>query len=407
MRRKPKKRREKKPERRPAGPRRVRARRPEAIPTRRPERRPARRLEEMPARRAERMSAMDREKQNLRSRLRSIEGELSSTSGIISSVESDLNYVEGAMASLPARLSKVRSQGYECMSYLEKSQDLLTTKWAESGPLIKQGFLDSVQPLRSEVNRLRSEINRLTTETEHGSLGWVRSSASSLSLEVSSLKGRTASETSKFSISLNEFKSSVSALDRDLRIAETTMGWVSQASFPWKEGESPVLALKAKIMMGDKNEGTLFLTNQRFIFEGTKEVVLKRVLFIATKKKTVRTVLVDQPIGIIQEISKGRVGLLAWAGVYVRFKPASGLEEMPFDVKGEEVDMTTKFFNYIISGEADVDIATVRGEAPKIAPPTVKVLRCPTCGAPYTREVYRGQTSVQCEYCGSVIPVAG
>jgi len=401
MRRKPKKRSEKKPERRPAGPRRVPARRP----TRRVQ---AREPEAMPARRRpERMSAMDKEKQDLRSRLRSIEGELSSTSGIISSVESDLNYVEGAMASLPARLSKVRSQGYECMSYLEKSQDLLTTKWAESGPLIKQGFLDSVQPLRGEVSRLRSEINRLTTEIEHGSLGWVRSSASSLSSEVSSLKARTASETSKFSISLNEFKNSVSALDRDLRIAETTMGWVSQASFPWKEGETPVLALKAKIMTGDKNDGTLFLTNQRFIFEGTKEVVLKRVLFIATKKKTVRTVLVDQPIGIIQEVSKGRVGLLAWAGVYVRFKPDSGLEEIPFDVKGEEVDMTTKFFNHIISGEADVDIATVRGVAPKIAPPTVKVLRCPTCGAPYTREVYRGQTSLQCKYCGSVIPVAG
>ena len=437
MPRKPKKRPEKKREKRrtriPA--RRVPTRRPEATPARRPTRRPetmpprrtarrteaiptrkptrkleatrARRTEAIPPRRPERMSAMDKEKQSLRSKLHFIEGELSSASGIISSVESDLNYVEGAMASLPARLSKVRSQGYECMSYLEKSQDLLTTKWSESGPLIKQGFLDSVQPLRSEASRLRNEINRLRSDIDYGSLGSVRSAASSLSFEASSLKTRTASETSKFSTSLREFKSSVSALDRDLRIAETTMGWVSQASFPWKEGESPVLALKAKIMTGDKNEGTLFLTNQRFIFEGTKEVVLKRVLFIATKKKTVRTVLIDQPIGIIQELSKGRVGFLAWAGVYVRFKPDSGLEEIPFDVKGEEVDMTTKFFNYIISGEADADIATVRGEAPRIAPPTIKVLRCPTCSAPYTREVYRGQTSVQCEYCGSVIPVAG
>jgi DNA-directed RNA polymerase subunit RPC12/RpoP len=425
MPRKPKKRPEKKREKRRARipARRVPTRRPEATPARRtvrkpeamPPRKPTRRLEATPPRRTEaipprgpeRMSAMDKEKQSLRSKLQFIEGELSSASGIISSVESDLNYVEGAMASLPARLSKVRSQGYECMSYLEKSQDLLTTKWSESGPLIKQGFLDSVQPLRGEASRLRNEINRLRSEIEYGSLGSVRSAASSLSFEASSLKTRTASETSKFSTSLREFKSSVSALDRDLRIAETTMGWVSQASFPWKEGESPVLALKAKIMTGDKNEGTLFLTNQRFIFEGTKEVVLKRVLFIATKKKTVRTVLIDQPIGIIQELSKGRVGFLAWAGVYVRFKPDSGLEEIPFDVKGEEVDMTTKFFNYIISGEADADIATVRGEAPRIVPPTVKVLRCPTCSAPYTREVYRGQTSVQCEYCGSVIPVAG
>jgi hypothetical protein len=229
----------------------------------------------------------------------------------------------------------------------------------------------------------------------------------SLLSEVSSLKARTASETSNLSISLREFKNSVSTLDQDLKIVETTMGWVSQASFPWKEGESPVLALKAKMMTKDKKEGTLFLTNQRFIFEGMKEIVLKRTLFIATKKKTVRTVLVDQPIGIIQEMSKGRVGLLAWAGVFVRFKPSSGLEEIPFDVKSEEVDMTIKNFNYIISGEADADITTLRGVSPKITPPTIEVLRCPHCSAPYTREVYRGQTSVQCKYCGSVIPVIG
>ena len=359
------------------------------------------------ARKPERVSAEDKERQNLRSRLGSIESELSSASGMISSVESDLNYIDGATASLPSRLSKVRSQGYECMSYLEKNQDLLVRKWADSGPDIKQDFLNSVQPLSDEVDRLRNEIDRSRSEIEHGSLDWVRSSIRSLDAEVSSLRERTESETSKASGSLKEFKSSVSALDQDLRIAERTMGWVSQASFPWKEGESPVFALEAKIMTGDKNKGTLFLTNQRFIFEAMKEVVLKKVLFIATKKKTVRTVLVDQPIGIIQEISKGRVGLLAWAGIFVRFKPDSGLEEMPFDVKSEECDMIIRFFNYIILGEADTDIAAVRGVAPKEAPPAVKVLRCPACGAPYTQEVYRGQTSVQCEYCGSVIPVPG
>jgi DNA-directed RNA polymerase subunit RPC12/RpoP len=106
-------------------------------------------------------------------------------------------------------------------------------------------------------------------------------------------------------------------------------------------------------------------------------------------------------------MSEGRVGLLAWAGVFVRFKPGSGLEEIPFDLKSEEVDMTIKNFNYIISGEADADITTLRGVTPKIMPPTIEMLRCPHCSAPYTREVYRGQTSVQCKYCGSVIPVIG
>jgi len=353
----------------------------------------------------ERVSVEDREREELRSKLMSISSELSNASGMISGIESDLNYINGATASLPSRLSKIRSQGYECLSYLEKNQDLLTRKWAESSPKIEEAFLSNVQPLREEASRLRSGVDELRSEITHGDLARVRSLVHSLESEVSDLEKSVDSETRKVNSSLMEFKSSISALDSDLKIAERTIGWVFQASFPWKEDESTVFALEAKIMTEDKDKGTIFLTNQRFIFEAMRETVLEKVLFIATKKKTVRVVLVDQPIGIIQEIFKGRVGFLAWAGIFVRFKPDSGLEEMPFDVKSEECDMIIRFFNYIISGEADIDIATIRGVASKVAPPAVNILRCPACGAPYTREVYRGQTSVKCEYCGSVIPV--
>ena len=352
-------------------------------------------------------SALDREKEAMRSRLGAIELGLNNASIMISRVESNLNYVDGQIAILPARLSKLRSQGFECLSYLEKNQDLLVKKWAELGPPIKQDFLGNIQPLRDEVNRLRSEANRLRARSELGNLGQVSSSSSALSLMASTLRSRTASETSKIDSSFKEFKSNVSLIDEELKIAELSMRWFSQASFPLKGGESPILALKAKIMKGDKKDGTLYFTNHRFIFEGMKEIVLKRTLFFATKKKKIKTVLMDQPIGIIQEISEGRVGLLAWAGIYVRFKPNSGFEETPFDVKGEEIPIINRFFNYITSGEADADIAVFKGKTPTTSGPQVKILRCPTCSAPYTSEVYRGQTSVQCKYCGAVIAVTG
>ncbi len=364
-----------------------------------------RRWERMNRNRADRGSSSDRERDAIQSRLTAIQTGLTSASMMVSKVESDLNYIDGQISILPARLSKIRGQGYECLSYLEKNQDLLATKWAEMGPPLQQDFQDSVQPLRSEINRLQREASRLRS-ARHENLRILESSTSALSLMVSTLRTRTATETRKFHTSLNDFVKSVSAIDEDLKIGESTMEWFSQASFPLKGGESPILALKAK-MMKDKQDGTLYFTNHRFIFEGEKEVVLKRTLFIATKKKKVRAVTLDQPIGIIQEISEGRVGLLAWAGIYVRFKPNSGVEETSFDVKGEEIPIITKFFNYIISGEADTEIASVRGIAGKTTEPQVKILRCPTCGAPYTREIYRGQTSVQCKYCGTAISVKG
>lgn len=371
------------------------------------------------------MTEINREKERLYSRLQSIESDLSEASGIISSVQSKLASVESAMATLPSRLSSVRGRGYAAMGHLEKGIDLLVKKWTDAAPLIKQAFLSSVQPLLSEINglraeaeRLRSEIHRgdvssgsirfkdLSIEIRRGDLGSAAARMSSLSGEASSVKMRALTEASKVSTPLNDLLNGISAIDRDLRVAEKTVELVSRASFPLKGSESPVLALEGKIMTGEKNEGTLYLTNQRFIFEGKKEVVLERKLFIATKKKIERTVLIDQPIGILQEIYKGRVGLVAWTGVYIRFKPESRLEETPFDVKDWEAEMIMRFFNYVVGGEADRDIAAVKG-LPSTTTPTIQIVRCPHCGAPYTREVYQGQTSVQCEYCGTAISVTG
>jgi len=348
------------------------------------------------------MSEIERQRVALLSQLSSVEADLSHASGAISDVESRMARVESAMAYLPSRLSSVRACGYAAMGHLEKSIELLTKKWVDAAPLLKQTFVNSLQPLVAQIHALNGEAGRLRSEVHRGNISYARLVIARLLVDASSMRGRAVAEASKISAPLNELWSSVEAVDRDLRIAEKTVELTSRASFPFKENESSVLAVEGKIMTGDKSEGTLYLTNQRFVFEGQREVVLERKLFIATKKKMERTVLIDQPIGILQEISKGRVGLIAWTGIYIRFKPESRLEETPFDVKDWEADMVMRFFNYIVGGEADRDIATVRG-LPVKAAPTIQVVRCPNCGAPYTKEVYRGQTNVQCEYCGTAI----
>ncbi len=350
------------------------------------------------------MAQVDREREFLYSKLRSIQSELSSASGAINDVQSKLAYVEGAMGSLSSRLAMVRGRGYCAMGHLEMGVDLLNKRWIESAPLLKQAFLNNVQPLTAQIRSVEAEALRLRREIDGGNIAFSQNLASRLSMDSSSLRTRSVSEASKVSAPLNELTSSINALDRDLKVAEKTVELFSQATFPLKQNESPVFAIEGKIMKGDKSEGTLCFTNQRFIFEGKKEVVLEKKFFIATKKKIERAVLIEQPIGALQEISKGRVGLIAWTGVYIRFKPERQLEETPFDVKGWEADVITRFFSYIVGGEADRDIATIRG-VPAAEAPIIHVARCSHCGAPYTREIYKGQTSVQCEYCGTSIVV--
>jgi len=213
------------------------------------------------------MAQIDREKETLYSQLRSIESDLSSASGTISDVESKLSYVEASTGSLPSRLTTVRGRGYAAMGHLEKSIDLLTKKWTESAPTLKHAFLNNIQPLTTQMRGLEAEARRLRTEIDSGNLGFSRSLASHLAIDASSLRMRAISEASKVSTPLSEFMASVNAIDRDLKVAEKTVDLFSQVAFPLKQEESPVLAIEGKIMSGEKSEGTLYFTNQRFIFE--------------------------------------------------------------------------------------------------------------------------------------------
>ena len=180
---------------------------------------------------------------------------------------------------------------------------------------MKQALVSNVEPLAPQVNSLQVEVRGLRTQIDTGNIAYSQMSIARLSTAASSMRSKVSSEVDKVNSPIGDLFSSVNAIDENLKIAENTMGLFGQANFPLKEDESPVLAFEGKILKGDKSEGTLFFTNQRFIFEAKKEVVLEKKFFIVTKKKTERTVVINQPIGAIQEITKGRVGFLAWTGI--------------------------------------------------------------------------------------------
>jgi DNA-directed RNA polymerase subunit RPC12/RpoP/chromosome segregation ATPase len=352
------------------------------------------------------MSQAENQKQAMYAQLNSIESDISLVSAAVNGARNNIAHVEGSVVSLPSRLGKVRERGYAAMGHMEKDTDLLSKKWTEMSPSVKQAFATSIEPLATQADGLRAEARGLQTQIDSGNIPYSQSLANRLSAASSSLRERIATEEDKVNAPLCELTSSINSLDQDLKVAEQTIEFFSQANFPLKPEESPVLAVEGKILKGDKNKGTLYFTNQRFVFEARKEVVLEKKFFVATKKKIERVVQINQPIGALQEISKGRVGLIAWTGIYVRFKPDSREEDAQFDVEGWEADLIGRFFDYIIDGDADKDIAVLRGTAgTTAAAPLVQVVYCSRCFAPYTREIFKGQKTVQCEYCGTQIIV--
>ena len=123
-----------------------------------------------------------------------------------------------------------------------------------------------------------------------------------------------------------------------------------------------------------------------------------------TEKKTVREVAVQKPIGMVTRLVQGKVGFFKGSGLFVEFVSECGVPEMKLDTTGQDAEWMTESYNYVISGQADEELATV-APAHTADQEMPQLLVCPVCGAPYHEKIYRGQTSVNCKYCGAVVSI--
>ena len=300
--------------------------------------------------------------------------------------------LDDSIGNLGNRVSRIRGANYTLMGHLEGASEGISSRWGMRAPTLKDDAWSRASSIRSELEALSSQLSALGSPGD-SDLSIAESRLGALRGDVSRLRSYIDDE-------VDEFESSYEELDSELSVAENTTELLSQPSFEWKKREHPVVAIRAH-HLDDDVHGVMTLTNQRFIFEGEKEVVLKKTLFIATEKKTVREVVIERPIGSLEAIDKGRVGLFKGSGLFVRFKPETGLSDVKFDTRGNEGDQVIRNFEYISSGEADRDLAEAHGEEEEEGEAVPVV--CPICSAPYTAEVYRGQTSLECKYCGAVI----
>jgi hypothetical protein len=297
---------------------------------------------------------------------------------------------------LPTRITRVRQGNYRALSHLEADQTALDEQWAAFSRDLQattRNQMDAIFLKTRDLQQILTGYQR-RANYERGNLQGIEAELAALHRNVSNIQSQVAG-------SLTPIEERYQQLDRELRRAETTVAIVADASFPWMEGETPIIAIKAKDLTNDV-EGILTLTNHRFIFERETEVVLKRRLFIVTEKKIVREVAVQTPIGMVTQLAKGRVGLLKGTGLFVEFASDSGLPAMKLDTTGQDAEWLTEGFKDVMSGQVQEELAAVVPEAtPTQKPP--QLVACQICGAPYTDRIYRGQTSVNCKYCGAAI----
>jgi len=283
---------------------------------------------------------------------------------------------------------------------LEKDQASLSEDWAKISPEVRTTTNLKGEMVRTRIQTLQKALTYRMAGADYniGNLQEIESGIPEARLNLSEMYGAITS-------SLSPLEQRFEGINQDLTRAESTLSLLVGASFPWAEGESPILAIKAKDLNSNL-EGVLTVTNLNIVFEREKEVVLKKTLFIVTEKKRVREVEVQKPIGMVTSLIHGKVGFLKGSGLFIKFASEAGIPEMKFDTTGEDADWVTKSYSQVVSGQIDKELAASAPATPeKTEKAESRLVTCPVCGAPYTEKVFRGQTSVNCKYCGALVSI--
>jgi TolA-binding protein len=331
-------------------------------------------------------------------RVNRLSAEISNINQQVNSVTYRIESVEDKIQSLPGRIARIRQGNYRVLKHLERDQTTLSEDWARLGLDLRANASIKGEIVRTRVRDLQKALSYRATGADYNlvNLQEIESGIPELRLTLSEMHNSTTA-------ALSPLEKKYERIDQDLARAESTLSILEAASFPWEESETPILAIRAKDL-NNNLQGFITLTNLKFVFEHEKEIVLKKTLFVVTEKKTVREVMVQKPIGMVTSLVHGKVGFFRGSGLFVKFAPEAGIGEMKFDTTGQDADWVTKTYNYIISGQAEKELAAST-PASKEERVGMQIVTCPVCGAPYTERIYRGQTSVNCKYCGSIIVI--
>ncbi|MBT8171429.1 hypothetical protein KJN74_00960 [Candidatus Bathyarchaeota archaeon] len=336
-------------------------------------------------------AAFNKRVNQLSSEITSLDRQVDNT---INRIENLDNRIQG----LTGRISRIRQNNYHILTHLETEQVSLSETWSRIHPKLR-----STSSLKGEIIRTRIQDLQQTLTQNLGNVNYNLVNLQKIESGIPEIRFSLSEMNNSIVPELTPLEKKFEKIDKDIRGAESTLSIVEGASFPWEEGETPILAIKAKDLKNDF-EGFITLTNHRFIFEHEKEIALKKTLFIVTEKKIIREVTVEKPIGMVKRLVEGKVGFFKGSGLFVEFASETRIPEMKFDTTGQDAELVTSSYNYILTGQAEKELKAVAPEVGK-EKEVPQLVVCPICSAPYNEKIYRGQTSDNCSYCGSVISI--
>jgi hypothetical protein len=317
---------------------------------------------------------------------------------LLTGVHTEMADVETTLSLLPNEIDNLRTRGYVFRSFLEDKVSVLAGQWDE----IKDRVSREVEQRTQELARDSDAAERVLNQAMSGSASQVSRAESA----VETLESKVRAAQSAVEAMYEPLQQNVEQTHTQVKEIQLLLDQIDEASFQLHPVEDVVACCKAQYIEREDEgpQGVLYLTDERLIFERKEEVATKKVLFITTEKETVQELILEVPIGQIEETKasdkKKFLGRKEMLELY--FAPEADLSGATLRLIGVQNEEWAGLINRVQSGEIEKERTQPKDEeaveAARAAP-----TKCPTCGATLSVEIVRGMKEITCEYCGSVI----
>lgn len=316
----------------------------------------------------------------------------------LTSVRDAYSTLDSAIANLPLRVQKVRARNYAFNKFLESQVRDFQRQWS-----LKRS--DILNQITSESNSLQNQLRPLETRGIALSNPMV---VKALQADITGFKSRVSASERAVTELFDDIKNEVNKVQTQLNQVEKTLDLAESASFGFLPTESVVRAVNAVWTRDEKEdkddpEGTLFLTDQRLLFEQREEIATKKVLFVTTERKKVQQLLFEVPVFSIASVQATKQGMMKnedW--ITLEFESGAFARNAKLHLDGQDCNEWQKLITRVKAREFDFDraiaIDSQAAEKAKAAP-----VICPHCGGSLTKPVLRGMDSIKCDFCGNLI----
>jgi predicted nuclease with TOPRIM domain len=298
----------------------------------------------------------------------------------------ELSVVENAIRSAERKLADLRARGYEIEKDLEADVVVLAAQWDR----VKTNSEMTLEHQSGQLGTQMQSIHNMLADVVgmSANLATVRPRYMQLKSAIASAEAQADAAEATVIAQYDAYSDEVEALDAHLEWISWLLDALATASFNLRATESGVAATEAVFQHPnwEPENGILFLTDQRLLWEDRVDTYELKI---------------NAPIQEVLEVKKQVDGQTGIESLVFQFGPSGPVPQARFELALPVCDDWLKMVGRARTGgythDRAVEISSDELNRIRNAPQ-----QCSNCGAAFTAPILRGQTEIQCEYCGVV-----